>query len=952
MKNVYLTLLLLLAAAQMALAQGNNTYNIEGKVTLKETGEPIPYAQIVIKELGQWGFTDENGEFLIKGILEGKYTLQAVALGYADYELPITVSKNVPKFKIQMKEDNLKLGEVVVTAQQGESINSSNKIGKNAISHLQASSIADVMQLLPGGVTTNPSITKKNNISIRGFADGSNTLDNYRGTGFMINGSQISNDASIYNGGSGIVLQTVPTVDYRQYSTDNIESIEVIKGVASAEYGDITAGAVLVTTKAGRTPFEISLKTDPNTKAISANKGFSLGKDKGYLNLDADYANAATDRRSPVNTFDRLNFGVTYSNTFNNDKTPFRFNARLTGNFMFNTVESDPDAGKEDFTTTRNNEIGLSVYGNWMLNKKLISSLKYNISGRYSIDNIREYSLVTNNITPTTNTVIPGVALGSFTSGQSYSDKRVNDEPMYLNAKLSANLNKKIKGTLSNTSVGIEYNGKGNGGDGIYYKGEMPAFYRERKYSDIPFMNTFAAFVQEKLNIPMASTSLELDLGVRLTKLSIKNYDYKATVDPRLNARYNIIKNNKKHGVKTLAIHGGWGILEKLPSLNMLYGGDSYIDRTIFEYRNTETDEHLALIQTIVESELLDYNLAPAKTRNMEIGVDMEVGGVKFGITYFNEKLTEGMSSNMTYTAQPTNYYNNVTSTTAAPKYENGSIYIKDESGNYVENGFTLMNEWLGSDTPDSRGKQNKWGIEYDIDFGKIKAINTSIIMNGSYLKTQNSTGGLVYDYMGGQDPFVKDRFPYVSIFDGVASMTRGQNRDRFATSVNIVTNIPKLRMVVSFTTQFVLMDRTWSIFDKESVYAINGDGERVFGDYDKKASESVLYRDPVAYMDREGNIRPFSDYYTTDDENLRFRLGMMRESTNFTYNFLKNSYNPYVMANIRVTKEIGDFAKISFYANNFTNSKPIMKNSARPNYVGQRKNTDIYFGAELRITL
>ena len=57
-------------------------------------------------------------------------------------------------------------------------------------------------------------------------------------------------------------------------------------------------------------------------------------------------------------------------------------------------------------------------------------------------------------------------------------------------------------------------------------------------------------------------------------------------------------------------------------------------------------------------------------------------------------------------------------------------------------------------------------------------------------------------------------------------------------------------------------------------------------------------------------------------------------------------------MANIRVTKEIGDFAKISFYANNFTNSRPIMKNNARPNMLGERKNTSIYFGAELRITL
>ena len=914
--------------------------------------QPIPYAQIVIKELGQWGFTNDNGEFVINGVLEGKYTLQAIALGYVNYELPITVSKNVPKFKIQMKEDNLKLGEVVVTAQAGESINSSNKIGKNAISHLQASSIADVMQLLPGGITTNPSITKKNNISIRGFADGSNTLDNYRGTGFLINGSQINNDAKIYNSSNTNVTSNVPTIDYRQYSTDNVESIEVIKGVASAEYGDITAGAVLVTTKAGRTPFEIGVKVDPNTKAFSANKGFSLGKEKGYLNLDADYANAATDRRSPVNTFDRLNFGVTYSNTFNNDKSPFRFNVRLTGNFMFNTVESDPDAGKEDFTTTRNNEVGLSIYGNWMLNKNWISSLKYNVSGRYNIDNIREYSLVTNNITPTTNTTTPGTALGSFTAGQGYRDKRVNDEPFYLNAKLSANLNKKIGGTLSNTSLGFEYNGKANNGDGIYYLGDQPAFYRERKYSDIPMMNTFAAFLQEKLTIPMASTSLELDLGARLTKIAIKNYNYKATVDPRLNARYNIIKNNKRSGVNTLAIHGGWGILQKLPSLNMLYGGDSYIDRTIFEYRNSETNEHIALIQTLIESELLDYNLAPARTRNMEIGVDMKIGDIKFGITYFNEKLTDGVSSNYTYTAQPTKYYNGVSSTTAAPKYENGSIFIKDKTGNYVENGYTVMNEFLGSDAPDNRGRQDKWGLEWDVDFGKIKALNTSIIMNGSYIKTQNSTTGLYYDYIGGQDPFVKDRFPYVSIFNGAAGMSCGQNRDRLATSLNIVTNIPKLRMVVSVTTQFVLMDRTWSMFEKDNVYALDANGNRVFGDYDKVASESTLYRDPVAYMDKDGNIRPFSDYYTTDDENLRFRLGMMREGTNFTYNFLKNSYNPYVMANIRVTKEIGDFAKISFYANNFTNSKPIMKNSARPNYVGLRKNTDIYFGAELRITL
>lgn len=953
MKKLYLALMLFLAGAQFALAQSSNTYSIEGTVVLRETGEPIPYAQIVIKELGQWAFTNDEGEFKINGVIEGKYTLQAFALGYVNYEVPITVSKKVMKFKIQMKEDNLKLSEVVVTAQTGESINSSNKIGKAAISHLQASSVADIMQLLPGGVTSNPSITQKNNISIRGFTDGANTVNNYRGTGFLINGSQISNDASMFNGGSGLVMNDIPTIDYRQYSTDNIESVEVIKGVASAEYGDITSGAVLVSTKAGRTPFEISFKVDPNTKAFSANKGFSLGKDNGYLNIDADYANAATDRRSPVNTFDRLNFGLTYSNTFNNDRKPFRFNARLTGNFMFNTHESDPDAGKEDFTNTRNNEISLAMYGKWMINKKWISALNYNVTGRYGINNIRDYSLVANNIMPTTNTMVPGIALGYFTSGQAYKDERVNDEPIYLNAKVSANLNKKAKGTLFNTILGVEYNAKGNNGKGVYYIGEQPEFYRERKYSDIPFMHTIAAFLEEKVTIPIASTSLEMDLGARFTKMSIKNYDYKATLDPRFNARYNIIKNNNRSGISRLSIHGGWGILQKLPSLNLLYGGDVYIDRTLFQYVNSTTDEQLALIQTIVEGELLDYNLAPAKTRNMEIGFDMNIGDVKLNVTYFNEKLTEALSSNMNYTPQPTKYYNTVTSMTAAPKYENGKIMIKNSEGVYEEAPYTMVNEYLGSDTPDSRGKQNKWGIEYDVDFGRINSLNTSIIVNGSYLKSQNSTEGYLYDYVGGQDPLnSKDRFPYISVFEGTAGISCGQNRDRLTTSVNLVTNIPKLRMVVSFTTQFIWMDRTWSVFKDKDVYELDANGNKVFGDYTETSTDAILYRDPVAYIDRNGEMRPFSDYYTTTDEDLKFRLGMMRTTSNYTYHFLKNSYNPYVMANIRVTKEIGDFAKISFYANNFTNSRPIMRNNARPNALGDRKNTNIYFGAELRITL
>lgn len=78
----------------------------------------------------------------------------------------------------------------------------------------------------------------------------------------------------------------------------------------------------------------------------------------------------------------------------------------------------------------------------------------------------------------------------------------------------------------------------------------------------------------------------------------------------------------------------------------------------------------------------------------------------------------------------------------------------------------------------------------------------------------------------------------------------------------------------------------------------------------------------------------------------------MLRKSSDQSWYYLTNGYKPYFMANVRVTKELGNYATLSFYANNFTNSTPRMVNKARPNATPVQKNTPIYFGAELKITL
>jgi hypothetical protein len=245
-----------------------------------------------------------------------------------------------------------------------------------------------------------------------------------------------------------------------------------------------------------------------------------------------------------------------------------------------------------------------------------------------------------------------------------------------------------------------------------------------------------------------------------------------------------------------------------------------------------------------------------------------------------------------------------------------------------------------------------KWGVEYDLDFGKIKSINTSVIVTGAYIKNENTTPGLVYSYSNYTDPIVStQKLPYVGIYEGDAAMSIGTGRERLSTNISLVTHIPAIRMIITLVTQCIWLNNSWNVYDEGNIYTLGANNQPVYGDYNNIRNTSILYRDPIAYMDFDGIVRPFSDYYTTSDQNLKTRLGSLRKATDVSSYFLTGGYDPYFMVNIRVTKEIGKLASLSFYANNFTNSTPILKNKANPNAIGTRVNNPIYFGAELKLT-
>ncbi|EXY31053.1 tonB-dependent Receptor Plug domain protein, partial [Bacteroides fragilis str. 3397 T10] len=78
-----------------------------------------------------------------------------------------------------------------------------------------------------------------------------------------MDGVPMSNNGTLSQG--GFSSTAFVGTDLRQISADDIESVEVIRGIPSAEYGDLTSGLVVVHSKIGQTPWQIKGKINPGT---------------------------------------------------------------------------------------------------------------------------------------------------------------------------------------------------------------------------------------------------------------------------------------------------------------------------------------------------------------------------------------------------------------------------------------------------------------------------------------------------------------------------------------------------------------------------------------------------------------------------------------------------------------------------------------------------------------
>ncbi len=164
-------LLVLLFVGSTAVAQRSST--ITGKVT-DAASSPISGVTVRLLNTNIGAATDESGTFSISGIADGKYTLQATAIGYASIRSEVTVGQDISaSLDIQLEESTTQLDAVIVTAQKQEEDVQKVPFTVNTISSRQVEQYRmwnsrDLTAIVPNLYATN-SGDNRNVTSIRGI---------------------------------------------------------------------------------------------------------------------------------------------------------------------------------------------------------------------------------------------------------------------------------------------------------------------------------------------------------------------------------------------------------------------------------------------------------------------------------------------------------------------------------------------------------------------------------------------------------------------------------------------------------------------------------------------------------------------------------------------------------------------------------------------------------------
>ncbi|MGO1245607.1 MAG: TonB-dependent receptor [Sphingobacterium sp.] len=923
MKRVFVVLIFLLINTVIYGQQ----YTIRGTVT-DLSGRPLVGGSIQITNLNSSIPINSDGSFQSGKLEQGDYQLIFSHLGYQTDKRSVELNTDLI-LPIVLASDEVNIQEVFVSAKESKELGTGSIIDREAMELLQPSSFSDLLALLPGGRSTTPQLTENNRISLR-EADPSNNSNYFTGslgTQFSIDGAIINNSASLgslsglYSNNQDLSVtpqlsrdNTSSGVDMRSISTDNIEKVEILRGIVSAEYGNLTSGVVLIDLISGETPWRARMKADGFSKLFSVGKGFHFKEDGYKLNVDGSYLNSLANPTDLYTSYKRVNISLRGEKTWTREKLNIIWDHSMTLNTTIDGDRFDPDNDWEgtDSFEKKNQQYSLANKIEFINNDKNKLFRNATISANVSFSNniISQDKLIqAKSATLLINSTTPGSHEVSYATPTYVSKLNLEDRPITAGFKMVSNW-QYMAGIKHFLKLGVENNYSKNIGHGqqfdLAFPPSLPIAIRPRAFNTIPAQNVLSLFAEDNFTIGIFGFKWENQLGMRAfsnTNLDSK-YDLanQVNVAPRWNTKLNLPTFFVYGEPLKIAATGGYGQQVLTPSLAYLYPEKRYTDIAELSYYHNNPAYRLGWATTAI-TDPTNYALQNATAKKWELGIDMEFNDNRLKVTYFRDRMQSGFRrQNRVDRINFKEYDNTSVDPSSLTQKPDITDFEYNERKQYDANSYTSN----GSMT-------DKEGIEYQFTSKRLKGINTRFTVDGAWFKTLSYNSQPLLELISSDvvtNNQIKQYYAEYADVDGV-------HKGTFNTNVMIDTYLPRLGLSFAISAQSL-----W------------------------RTSSQTLPKDntPIRYWDINGNSYNYTEQDRTDPV-LRY----------FDKNTSEAVYRKYVepidlQVNLKATKSIKKKLKVAMFVNGLITYLPDYEEWGIR--YRRRNNIGPYFGMELNLTI
>lgn len=931
-RQFWLLILLLLACSSQALAQQKNSYRVTIQVTDAEDHEPLIGAILRLSQKGEspiMGATNQEGFCTLTAHATGSYQLRISYVGYNEKVQTISISKPEQQLQITMKMSSDLLQEVVVTAQPSKGLTSSSLIGQEAMNHLQPSSFGDLLELLPGGFSSDPQLTSPDVIRLREatlpIVGRHNTLprvnqSNYNtssmGTTFLIDGIPQMTDAHLSGmDGNNTYNVRVPInagVDMRSIATDEVEAVEVVRGIPSVEYANLTSGLIKIKRKQWSDDLSGRFKSDLSSKLFFLSKGVSLAGEKANLTGSMGYLSAYSDPRSVRDSYERITASLRLATKGNalSGSIETLTSADYTSTLDDRKRDQDLEVTPDDNYKASYHQIALSHHSTYRpTSPTWLSELSLTLSASQTFDktSISKEMLLSRDI-PYLTTKVEGEHEGRYYPKQYIAHHTVDNRPLYLYAKLKGESHLENNWSRHELKWGGNWSLSKNRGDGAIFDLDKPLFWtastRPRPFHDIPAKQVLSLFLEDKASIPVGNNILTLMAGAVTQKLFGLSSEYKMSqhwyTDLRLNARWSFAPLMVADKPLSLQLLGGIGSLSMFPSMEQLSPDTIYDDFVELNYYHSNPDYRLVYMRTYIYKPN-SYELVPARNMKYELRFDADYAGYSGTVTFFSERMRSGFRKDTKVEIADFKRYDPLSvpfrELTAKPA-------ITDFTYSEAREFRLLPQDTNGSET-------SKIGVEWMMNTPRYSFLSTRVTFSGAWFRTTYRNSLPQYErpraVLGGKE------IGYVGRYEDNEILVR----EMLNTDLRLDTYIPKIKLGFSISLQ-----ANWYSSSQKMPLSIY----------------------PDSYIDlKDGALHPYTEAHKTDSH-LQWLKRNYNESTFERY------VVPFMMiTNLKATKQLfHNRLRVALFVNKLFDYSPDIE---RNGYV-IRRNQYPYFGMELVVTL